>query len=61
MSKYRIFAFDKSYQKDNFNCGIEDLNIYIKKYASQDIKRKFAQVFIICPLNSEEIIGLCYR
>lgn len=57
MSKYRICAFDKSYQKDNFDCGIEDLNIYIKKYASQDIKRKFAQVFIICPLNSEEIIG----
>jgi uncharacterized protein with HEPN domain/uncharacterized protein (DUF1778 family) len=27
------------------------------KYASQDIKRKFAQVFVICPSNSEEIIG----
>lgn len=57
MSKYRILAFDKSYQKDNFDCGIEDLNIYLKKYASQDIKRKFAQVFIISPSNSEEIIG----
>ena len=57
MSKYRIFALDKSYQKDNFDCGIENLNIYLKKYASQDIKRKFAQVFIISLSNSEEIIG----
>ncbi|MBL1208723.1 hypothetical protein [Geminocystis sp. GBBB08] len=57
MSKYRIISFDKGYQKDNFDCGIEDLNIYLKKYASQDIKRKFAQVFIIYPSNSEKIIG----
>jgi hypothetical protein len=57
MSKYRIIPFDKASQKDNFDCGVDDLNIYLKKYASQDIKRKIAQVFIICPSNSEEIIG----
>jgi hypothetical protein len=57
MSKYRIFSLNKTCQKDNFNCGIEELNLYLIKYASQDIKRKFAQVIVICPSNSEEIIG----
>lgn len=57
MSKYNILSLNKTCQKDNFDCGIEELNLYLKKYASQDIKRKFAQVFIICASNSEEIIG----
>lgn len=57
MSNYKIITFDKSYEKDNFDCGNAQLNEYLKKYASQDIKRRIAQVFIICPRNSEKIIG----
>ena len=57
MSKYLIIPFNRTYTRDNFNCGIEELNQYLKKYASQDIKRRIAQIFIILPSNSEEIIG----
>ncbi len=57
MSKYRILLFDKKYQKDNFDCSNEELNLYLKQYANPDLKRRVAQVFVICPSNSEEIIG----
>ncbi len=57
MPKYRVLPFNKGYQKDNFDCGIAELNDYLKKYANQDIKRRIAQVFIICSYDSEEIIG----
>jgi GNAT superfamily N-acetyltransferase len=57
MFKYKIIPFDKNYQKDDFDCGIDELNRYLKKYASQDIKRRIAQIFIIIAHNSEQIIG----
>ena len=57
MSNYKIIALARGYEKDNFDCGNVQVNDYLKKYASQDIKRRLAQVFIICPQNSEEIIG----
>ncbi|HEY9701200.1 MAG TPA: GNAT family N-acetyltransferase [Allocoleopsis sp.] len=57
MCKYRIIPFDNHYKKDDFNCGIDELNQYLKKYANQDIKRGLAQIFIICPEDLEEIIG----
>lgn len=57
MSSYSIITFNKSYNKDKFDCGNAQLNDYLKKYASQDIKRHIAQVFVICCFDSEEIIG----
>ena len=57
MSKSQIIPFNKKYELENFDCGIEELNQYLQRYASQDLKRRIAQIFVICPSNSEQIIG----
>jgi predicted GNAT family N-acyltransferase len=42
-----IVAFDsKKHRRDDFNCEVENLDNYIKKIASQDLKRKAATVFV---------------
>ncbi len=57
MSKYRILHWQKNYPRDDFDCGISELNEYLKKYANQDQLRRVARVFILCPQNSDQIIG----
>lgn len=56
-NKYRIILFDKKLNKSNFDCCVDELNKYLQRYASQDIKRRIARVFVICPDNSKDIIG----
>jgi predicted GNAT family N-acyltransferase len=42
-----IVAFDsKKHRREDFNCEVENLDNYIKKIASQDLKRKAATVFV---------------
>ncbi len=42
-----VLLDSKKHQRENFDCGVESLNKYIKKIASQDQKRKAATVFVL--------------
>ena len=42
-----IAVLHSSHKMNNFNCGIELLNNYLQKQASQDVKRKFSVCFVL--------------
>jgi predicted GNAT family N-acyltransferase len=53
----KIISFDKSYDLKNFDCGETTLNKYLTNYASQDIKRYLATVFLGVDKNTQKVIG----
>lgn len=46
---YHIRPFDATINAASFQCGREPLNDYICRYASQDVRRNVARVFIATP------------
>jgi ribosomal protein S18 acetylase RimI-like enzyme len=46
---YRIRAFDKGVDAASFRCGQAPLDEYVGRYASQDVRRNVARVFIATP------------
>ena len=48
---YCIRALDAFINAADFQCGSEPLNDYIRRYASQDVRRNIARVFIATPEN----------
>ncbi|WP_374088438.1 GNAT family N-acetyltransferase [Methylomicrobium lacus] len=46
---FSIRPLDKTVDTASFNCGQPVLDEYIRRYASQDIKRNVARVFIATP------------
>lgn len=51
---FQIRSFDTSTNTDNFQCGSEPLDNYIRRYASQDVRRNVARVFIAAPENDPQ-------
>lgn len=45
------------HQRDTFNCGINSLDRYIHKQASQDLKRKIATVFVLTDSPDTKVIA----
>lgn len=46
---YRIRPFDKTVDAAPFRCGQAPLDEYIRGYASQDVRRNVARVFVAAP------------
>lgn len=46
MTIYQIRPLDASINTANFQCGREPLDDYIRRYASQDVRRNVARVFV---------------
>jgi GNAT superfamily N-acetyltransferase len=57
---YRIRALDHTANTAEFACGEPALNEYLRRYASQDIKRGVARVFIAAPDDQPENIAGYY-
>ncbi|MBW8077259.1 MAG: GNAT family N-acetyltransferase [Gallionella sp.] len=51
---FQIRSFDTSANTDNFQCGSEPLDGYIRRYASQDVRRNVARDFIATPENDPQ-------
>lgn len=49
MTGYRIRALDAALDVAAFDCGQPPLDEYIRRYASQDIRRNVARVFVVTP------------
>ena len=53
-----VEALNRSHDRATFDCGNEALNNYLKRQASQDVKRRISRVFIArTPDNSQRILG----
>lgn len=51
---YRIRPLDASINAMDFRCGRDPLDEYIRRYASQDVRRNVARVFIATPENDPQ-------
>lgn len=52
-----IEFLDKKHNRENFDCGKELLNNYLKTQAGQDIKRKLAVCFVLTDKETNKIQG----
>lgn len=52
-----IELLNKKHKKDDFDCGNELLNDYLKFQASQDIKRKLCACFVMIAKDSYNVQG----
>ncbi len=56
--KYLIRPLDAGVDSANFRCGSDPLDDYIRRYASQDIRKNLARVFVATPENdSKQLAG----
>lgn len=51
---YQIRSIDASIDTAGFQCGSEPLNEYIRRYASQDVRKNVARVFVATPENDPQ-------
>lgn len=55
---YQIRPLDASIDVADFKCGSEPLNEYIRRYASQDVRKNVARVFVAAPeTNLKQLAG----
>jgi len=55
---YQIRPLDASINVADFKCGSEPLNEYIRRYASQDVRKNVARVFVAAPeTNLRQLAG----
>lgn len=53
-----ISPLGKSHDRKSFDCGEHSLNDYLKRYATQGIKRRINKVFVASPPeNPQEVMG----
>ncbi len=58
MSEYVCEALTKKHNRKDFDCGVEVLNDYLVRFASQDIKRKVAAAFVLVPTDEpKRVVG----
>lgn len=55
MNQFKVFPFDKTQKREQFDCGIVELNNYVWKQIGQDFKRNITTPFVL--LNENNIIG----
>lgn len=54
---YLIRALDSGVQTAGFHCGEPALDDYLQRYASQNIKRGVARVFVASPAESPAVVA----
>lgn len=55
MPKFRITTLNKQHDRSLFSCGNGELDNYLTRHASQDIKRKIAAVFVLTEYDNVEV------
>jgi len=54
---YIIEPISSQHNRDDFHCGIEALDYYLKKQAKQDVRRFLTAVFVLHDLEKQRISG----
>lgn len=52
-----IELLDKSHNRNDFDCGNEPLNNYLKYQVGQDVKRKLSACFVLTDIETNSIKG----
>ena len=54
---YSIRPLDANAQRAGFDCGEKALDEYLQRYATQDIKRGVARVFVASPAEQPQVVA----
>ena len=54
---FAIELLDKKHKRENFDCGEESLNQFLKKYARQNQEKGFGRTFVAVLPNKSEVLG----
>jgi len=54
---YRIRTLADGVDASSFFCGEEALNLYLRRYASQDVRRDLARVFVLTAADAPTALG----
>lgn len=57
MSAWTIGILSGSHDRSSFDCGVEVLNDYLRRIASQDIKRRACAVCVASPEGTDAVAG----
>jgi len=57
---YRIRSLDTAVDQAAFHCGQQPLDDYIRRYASQDVRRNIARVFVATPQRDPQRLAGFY-
>ncbi|MBM4090262.1 MAG: GNAT family N-acetyltransferase [Planctomycetes bacterium] len=60
MSDFVCELLERRHDRRRFNCGVEVLNDYLVRAASQDVKRKAAAVFVLSPQSERSRVAGFY-
>lgn len=52
-----IEALARHHERSRFDCGSDPLDLYIRRQASQDARRRVTRVFVALPKESGEVAG----
>ena len=55
--KWQISQLDNSFDKSNFDCGYIQLNDFLRKFATQNFKKKYSLTFVATQSESKVIRG----
>jgi GNAT superfamily N-acetyltransferase len=57
VTAFRIRPLDAAVDTTGFCCGQDALDEYIRRYASQDVRRDLARVFVVVPEDDVHLAG----
>ena len=58
--KWIFCPLNSNFNRDNFDCGVPELNDYLKKYARQNQKKGIAKTFVAIPNDGSTIVAGYY-
>jgi ribosomal protein S18 acetylase RimI-like enzyme len=54
---FKIIPFAKNHAREDFDCGTPELDRYLKQYASQDVRRNLASLFVAVKDGTDKVLG----
>jgi len=60
MGEFTTEALAKRHDRASFDCGVEELNAYLRQQARQDVKKLAAAVFVMIPTDQPKRIAGFY-
>ena len=60
MTKYLTERLAKHHDRSVFDCGVAELNEYLRRRAGQDMRRRIAAVFVLVPRSEPDRIAGYY-
>ncbi len=57
MTEWRVCLLEKTFQTNSFDCGVPQLDDYLKKYAWQNQKRGVATTYVATSGEDKEVVG----